>query len=211
MSFKLFFGGKLEKEVLELIEEHLDVLCTACEVFERAIENNDDVSLRRVCEFEEEGDRIRRDIALRIYEGAFLPYLRPNIYKFAEIVDEALDELEDCVYEYLYLDRRDLIDFVKEDILKIAELNKKASKRLLEAYKLLVEGEDLSEATIKIRIYEKTVDGLKHDIHKKIRQKEISDFWEGMTFYNFLTHIVSISDLIEDAADLIQIINVSLK
>ena len=211
MPIKLFFGGKLEKEVLELIEEHIDVLCTACEVFERAIERNDDVSLRRVCEFEDEGDRIRRDIALRIYEGAFLPYLRPNIYKFAETVDEAIDELEDSVYEYLYLDSRELIDFIKEDILKIAELNKKASKRLLEAYKLLVGGEDLSEATIKIRVYERTVDDLKHNIHKKIRQKKISDFWEGITFYNFLTHLVSVTDFIEDAADLIQIINVSLR
>ncbi len=211
MPIKLFFGGKLEKEVLELIEEHIDVLCMACEVFERAIERNDDVSLRRVCEFEDEGDRIRRDIALRIYEGAFLPYLRPNIYKFAETVDEAIDELEDSVYEYLYLDSRELIDFIKEDILKIAELNKKASKRLLEAYKLLVGGEDLSEATIKIRVYERTVDDLKHNIHKKIRQKKISDFWEGITFYNFLNHIVSVTDFIEDAADLIQIINVSLR
>ena len=109
------------------------------------------------------------------------------------------------------MERRDLIDFIKEDILRIAELNKKASKRLLEAYRLLINGEDLSEATLKIRVYERTVDDLKHDIHRKIRQKKVLDFWEGVTFYNFLNHIVSITDFIEDAADLIQIINVSLK
>ncbi len=211
MPFKLFFGGRLEKEVLELIGEHLDVLYTACETFELGVEKKDDLTMSKVCDLEDEGDRIRREIALKIYEGAFLPYLRANIYRFAETVDEAIDEVEDTVYEYLYLSRKELIDFVKEDILKIAELNKKASKRLLETYKLLVSGQDLSEATVKIRVYERTVDDLKHKIHKKMKGIAVSDFWEGVTFYNFLRHLVTVTDYIEDAADILQIINVSLK
>ncbi len=211
MSFKLFFGGKLEKEVLELMAEHIDVLQMACETFELGIEKNDDLTISKVCELEDEGDKIRREIALKIYEGAFLPYLRGNIYRFAETVDEAIDEVEDTVYQYLYLERKELIDYAREEILKIAELNRKASKRLLETYHLLVSGQDLSKATLKIRVYERTVDDLKHKIHKKMRWAKIADFWEGVTFYNFLRHLVTVTDFIEDAADILQIINVSLK
>ncbi len=211
---KVFFGGKLEKEVLNLIKEHLEILQTACETFKLALETDDSSLLGTVCEFEDEGDRVRREIAMKIYEGAFLPYLRPNIYRFAEIVDEAIDKLEDTVYDYIYLKAcrtKVLLDVAREDLLRIAELNLKASERLLEAYNALVEGRDLSEITVKIRVYEREIDGIKHRLQEKIRGVKVEDVWEALTFINMLHHIVSVSDLIEDAGDIIQIINVSLR
>ncbi|WP_457548960.1 TIGR00153 family protein [Archaeoglobus sp.] len=214
MFFKrVFFGGKLEKEVLDLIRGHLEVLQTVCETFKLALETDDDSLLMSICELEDEGDRIRREIAIKIYEGAFLPYLRPNIYRFSEVVDEAIDKVEDTVYDYQYLKAckdKTLLDMSKEDLLRIAELNFKASRRLLEAYKALIEGENLSELTVKIRVYEREVDAIKHTLSEKIRGVDI-DVWSAVSFLRLLEHIVSISDLIEDAGDIIQIINVSLR
>ncbi len=215
MFFKrVFFGGKLEKEVIDLIREHLDILQTSCETFKIAVETEDDSLIKRICEFENEGDRIRREIALKIYEGAFLPYLRPNIYRFAEVIDEAIDKIEDAVYDYIYLKlngRCELLEFVREEVLTIANLNFKASKKLAEAYNSLVNGEDLSDKTVKIKIYEREVDEIKHDIHKKLRKLDVKNFWEGKTLSDFIEHLVSVTDLIEDAGDVIQIINVSLR
>lgn len=214
MFFKrVFFGGKLESEVLGLIKEHLEILMTACETFKLALETEDDSLLSSVCDFENEGDRVRREIAMKIYEGAFLPYIRPNIYRFAEVVDEAIDKLEDTVYDYIYLREckdKTLLDMVKEDLLRITELNLKASRRLLEAFNALIEGGDLSDITVKIRVYEREVDSIKHRLSEKIRDVNV-DVWSALTFVDLLHHIVSITDLIEDAGDIIQIINVSLR
>lgn len=214
MFFKrVFFGGELENEVLDLIREHLEILMNACETFKLALETEDDSLLSSVCEFEDEGDRIRRDIAMRIYEGAFLPYLRANIYRFAEIVDEAIDTIEDTTYDYIYLracDGRKLLDMAKEDLLRISELNWKASKRLLEAFNALIEGGDLSDITVKIRVYEREVDLIKHKLNEKIRGVD-ADVWSALTFVDLIHHITSVTDLVEDAGDVIQIINVSLR
>ncbi len=214
MFFKrVFFGGKLENEVLELIRNHLEILMTACETFKLALETDDDSLLNSVCDLEDEGDRIRREIAMRIYEGAFLPYIRPNIYRFAEVVDEAIDKLEDTVYDYIYLKAckdRTLLDISKDEFLRIAELNMKASKKLVEAFNSLIEGGDLSKMTVKIRVYEREVDSIKYKLNEKIRDVNV-DVWSALTFLDLLHHIVSITDLIEDAGDIIQIINVSLR
>lgn len=214
MFFKrVFFGGKLENEVLELIRNHLEILMTACETFKLALDTDDDSLLNSVCDLEDEGDRIRREIAMRIYEGAFLPYIRPNIYRFAEVVDEAIDKLEDTVYDYIYLKAckdRTLLDISKDEFLRIAELNMKASKKLVEAFNSLIEGGDLSKMTVKIRVYEREVDSIKHKLNEKIRGVNV-DVWSALTFLDLLYHIVSITDLIEDAGDIIQIINVSLR
>ncbi len=210
---RVFFGGKLESEVLRLVNEHLKILVDACEVFKLALERDDISLLRSVCELEDEGDRVRREIAMKIYEGAFLPYVRPNIYRFAEIVDEAIDKVEDTTYDYIYLKScRDsnLLEVVKEDLLRIAELNLKSSRRLMEAFNYLVEGGNLSKVTLKIRVYEREVDSIKHELSKKIRGVSV-DVWSALTFLNLLHHIVSVTDLIEDAGDVVQIINVSLR
>ena len=50
---------------------------------------------------EREGDAIRRDIISKIYDGAFLHYIRPDLCKFVEIVDYVFDLLEDTGYKYL--------------------------------------------------------------------------------------------------------------
>ena len=198
---------------MDLIREHLEVLQTACETFKLALETDDDSLLMSILELEDEGDRIRREIAIKIYEGAFLPYLRPNIFRFSEVVDEAIDKVEDTVYDYKYLKAcksKTILDIVKDDLIVISDLNFKASRRLLEAYKALIEGKDLSELTIKIRVYEREVDAIKHDLEKKVRCVDV-DVWSALSFLKLLEHIVSISDLIEDAGDIIQIINVSLR
>ncbi len=207
---KTFFGGKLEKEVLDLIEEHLKILMNACETFKLAFEISDTSLIKGICKLEDDGDRIRREIALRIHEGAFLPYLRPNIYRFAEVVDEAIDKLEDTVYDYLNLKSCKILDLVKDDILKIAELNFEASKYLSKAYDALLKGEDLREITTKIRFYEREIDSIKNIIKAEMKEVDVN-VWEALTFVSFLEHIVSVSDLIEDAGDIIQMINVSLR
>jgi len=207
---KIFFGGEKENEVIKLFMEHLETVRMACEVFKIAIETDDKSVLAEVCELEKVGDTIRRDIALKIYEGAFLPMVRGSLYKLAEIIDEILDMLEDTSVEYARL-ISDLDPEIRELCVRVASVNLKMSKDLISAFEALGKEEDLRDKTIKIRAREREVDALKHELHKKMVKKEIKNYWEGKILSDFIEKLVKISDIIEDAGDIIQILNVSLR
>ncbi|MFP3909554.1 MAG: DUF47 family protein, partial [Archaeoglobaceae archaeon] len=121
---------------------------------------------------------------------------------------EVLDTLEDAGVNYIKIDIRDNI---KDDVLEIANLNLKACRVFLKAFNSLFKGEeDLRETTLAIRIYEKKVDEIKYDLMDKLLKEEVS-FWEGKILSDFISNLVIITDLIEDAGDLIQMIDVSLR
>lgn len=208
MLEKVFSGGKTEQKVIENIKRHIKVLCTASDCFKRALEDRDKDRVLCIPDLEREGDTIRREIISNIYEGAFLPFLRPNICRFVEIVDEAFDVLEDAANEFVNLEvDKDL----EEDCTKIADINMKMCDMLLIAFEALFRKEDLKEKNLAIRIYEKKVDEIKLDLIKKLRRREIKDFWQGKTLSDFISYLTRISDIIEDASDYLYIMNVSLR
>ena len=209
MWLKRLFAGSREREVIKLFKEHLNSVKLSCEVFAKAIETDDKSLLNEVCELEKTGDAIRREIALKLYEGAFLPVMRGTLYKLAETVDEILDTLENVAIDYVRLASLD--SDVRELCVKVANLNTKMSVNLMEAFEALGGKADLSDKTIKIRAREREVDAIKHEIYRKLIKKEVSNFWEGKILSDFIDNLVKVSDIIEDAADLIQILNVSLR
>ena len=103
MSFlrKALSQGKQEQKVLEKIKRHLGLLCEACNFFRNAMEKNSPNLMRHVAELEREGDAIRREIISDVYEGAFLPYLRSDLCKFVEMVDNVFDAVKDTASYYL--------------------------------------------------------------------------------------------------------------
>jgi uncharacterized protein Yka (UPF0111/DUF47 family) len=74
-------------------------------------------------------------------------------------------------------------------------------------FKATMEGEDLREKRLAIRLYEKRVDDLKYGLMKDARQVPIDDFWVGSLLSEFLSHLCSVSDVIEDASDHLGIIS----
>jgi predicted phosphate transport protein (TIGR00153 family) len=206
---RAIFRGEKEEEVIRLIREHLNTIKHACEVFKVGLEKDDRSLLAEVCELEKLGDILRRDIVLKLYEGAFIPAVRTNLYKFAETIDEILDTIEDAVVVYLYLPKLD--DEIRDYCINIASINLKMSEDLISAFEALKEGSDLKDKTIRIRKREKIVDRMKHDLYKILMHKEVKNFWEGKALSDFITNLVQISDIIEDAGDIIQILNVSMR
>jgi predicted phosphate transport protein (TIGR00153 family) len=207
---KVFSGGKTEQKVIENIKRHIKVLCTASDCFKKALEDRDKNRILCIPDLEREGDTIRREIISNIYEGAFLPFLRPNICRFVEIVDEAFDVLEDAANEFEFINF-ELDKELEEDCTKIADINMKMCEMLLIAFEALFRKEDLREKNLAIRIYEKKVDEIKFDLIKKLRRREIKDFWQGKILSDFISYLTHISDVIEDASDYLYIMNVSLR
>lgn len=209
MLFKsLFSKGKKEKAVIGDITNHIKLLCTACGFFKTALETDDRRLMRKVMHIERQGDSIRRDIISKIYDGAFLPYIRPDLCKFVEIVDSVFDLLEDTGYKYLDLK---LPEQLKGECVHVAFLNRRICEMLLVTFEAMLEGEDLREKTLAIRLYEKKIDDIKFDLFHEAQKIEITNFWEGEILSQFLSCLTSISDVIEDASDNLQIIHVSIK
>lgn len=208
MLKRFFLGGKKEQEVMAEIKKHIGFLRSACETFKRGMESEDERLMLSVSDLEREGDIARRGIFSSIYDGAFLPFLRPNICRFVEIVDNALDVVKHAALEYADLK---LDEETKDDCIRITHTNLEMCEMLLMAFESLAEGDNLREKSLAIRIYEKRVDEIKFDLIKNLRKKEIKNFWEGKVLSDFIYNLTTISDLIEDASDYLQILNISLR
>jgi predicted phosphate transport protein (TIGR00153 family) len=205
---KVLSFGKKERMAIENIRKHIRLLVGACESFRSALEEGDRHLMRKVIEMEREGDSVRRRIISNIYDGAFLPYLRPELCKFVETMDGVFDLLQDTACHYLDVA---LPEQIKRECDRVAFLNSRVSEMLLMTFQAMLDGEDLREKTLAIRIYEKKIDDIKFSLMKDIREITLTSFWEGKILSDFLSGLTSISDHIEDASDYLQIINVSMR
>jgi predicted phosphate transport protein (TIGR00153 family) len=200
--------GKKEREVTEDMRRHIQLLCDACNTFKTAMEKQDRNLMREVIDLERQGDSVRRDVISHIYEGAFLPYLRPDLCKFVEVVDEVFDLLKDTASCYL---DTDLPEPLRNDCVRVALLNFRMCEMLLITFEAMLEGRDLREKTLAIRIYEKKIDDMKFDIFSQAQEVGVTDFWSGKMLSDLISGLTSISDMIEDASDHLQILNLSTR
>ena len=205
---KLIGHNEREKRVVESMDSHIRLLCKGCEAFHEALDGDDLVRMRKVKELEREADTIRRDIVAMIYEGAFLPYLRPELCKFVEIVDGVFDLLEYAAACYLGIR---FPEALRVECARVAYLNRQMCEMLRITYQAMMSGEDLREKRLAIRIYEKRIDDMKFGLMKDARAIHVSDFWEGNTLAEFLSRLCSVSDMIEDASDHLGILSSIIK
>jgi predicted phosphate transport protein (TIGR00153 family) len=205
---RILSHGKKEREVTEDIRRHIKLLCTACDTFRAALEKQNRNLMRDVIELEREGDSVRREVISHVYEGAFLPYLRPDLCKFVEIVDEVFGLLKDTASYYL---DTDLPEPLKDECVRVGLLNFRMSEMLLITYEAMLKGEDLQEKILAIRIYEKKIDDIKFNLFSEAKEVPIATFWAGKMLSDLLSSLTEISDIIEDASDHLQIINVGTR
>ncbi len=209
MLFNKFFSrGKKEERVLEKIRSHIELLCKACEMFRQALEEGNSGSMRKISDLEREADGIKRKIISGIYDGAFLPYLRPDLCRFIENVDDVFDLLEDTAFSSMniYLPGK-----IRDECFRIAFLNQRMCEMLLITFDAMVKGDDLREKVLAIRIYEKKIDDMKFGVLCDLRELSIDNYWHGKTLSDFVAGLTTISDIIEDASDHLQIIHLSMR
>jgi len=205
---KILSYGKQEDRVIENVKKHLELLCLAFESFYSGIKKNDSNMMREVIDLEREGDSVRREIISTIYAGAFLPYLRPDLCRFVEAIDRVFDSLEDAAFNY---SDAAVPQQIREECERVASMNTSMCEMLAISFDAMVNGEDLREKALAIRIYEKKIDDIKFTILKEMRTTPVDDFWQGRTLAEFVSDLTTISDMIEDASDYLQIINVSMR
>jgi predicted phosphate transport protein (TIGR00153 family) len=205
---KILSYGKQEDQVIENVKKHLQLLCLAFDSFYRGIKKNDSSMMREVIDLEREGDSVRREIIEIIYAGAFLPYLRPDLCRFVEAIDKVFDSLEDTALNYSDVA---LAEQIREECVRVALMNTNMCEMLAISFDAMVNGEDLREKALAIRIYEKKIDDIKFSMLKEMRTIPVDNFWQGRTLAEFVSDLITISDMIEDASDYLQIINFSMR
>ncbi len=208
MLRKIFSQGKKEKLVVDRMKAHIELLIAACTKFHQGLEKDDREQIRGVADLEREGDTIRRQVIAAVYEGAFLPYLRPNLCRFTEIVDRIFDAIEDAANHFL---ETRIPGEIRDDCTRIAFLNIRICEMLLICFSAMLSGDDLREKTLAVRIYEKRIDDIKFEMKRTLWKLPVQDFWAGRILAEFVDGLTSISDLVEDASDNLHIINVSMK
>jgi predicted phosphate transport protein (TIGR00153 family) len=125
-----------------------------------------------------------------------------------EILDSVFDVVEDAAF--LCMDM-EIPKHIEAECIQVAFLNAKISEMLLITFEAMLNGEDLREKTLAIRIYEKKIDDIKFSLIGQIRKIPISNFWEGKILADFISSLTGISDIVEDASDHLQIINLIMR
>jgi hypothetical protein len=205
---------KKEKEVVELILKHLDLIVETMESGLKTIEFylDDNISdakvwARRTRSDESEADLIRHEIRDKLYLGAYLPLLREDVYKLVESIDKVGNAAEACAD--FFLNQRPLIpEEMKPQFLAISTESLGIAGSLKLAVMCYLKGdckiETVRDHTREIGLQESRVDKLEWDLTKEIFNCQL-DFAYQLHLKLCLDSIVEVSDRAEDAGDQLEL------
>ena len=119
---------KKEKRVSELALQHVDKTCECLAVVAEAVKayttGNKDESAgvaSQVNSLEADADRMLRDIRGLLYEGAYLPTIRADIYQLLAAVDDVANKAENC-YDFVNYQKPNIPDEYQAEIIAIMDL-----------------------------------------------------------------------------------------
>jgi predicted phosphate transport protein (TIGR00153 family) len=128
--------------------------------------------------------------------------------RFVSLVDEVFDLLQETANIFLY---RSLPELLKGECIRVALLNLRMCELLRITYESMLEGADLREKQLGLRIYEKKIDDIKYGLIRDMMTIEVDNFWQGRLLGEFVDNLTGISDRIEDASDHLDVLNVSMR
>ncbi len=205
---------KKEKEVIELILKHLELVEDSIKTGIRTIEFylDDNISEakvlgRKVRSEESEADIVRYEIRDKLYSGAYLPLLREDIYKLIESIDKVANAGEACCD--FFLNQRPVIpDELKPAFLEVV----RESLGIIDSLKLAIlcyfkgecKIETVREHTREVGMQESRVDKLEWDLTKAILTSPM-DLANKLHLRLCLESIVETSDRAEDAGEQLEL------
>jgi predicted phosphate transport protein (TIGR00153 family) len=206
---------KKEKEVIELILKHLDLVEDTLKSCLKAVEfylganiSEGKVWARKTRNTESEADLVRYDIRDKLYLGAYMPLLREDIYKLVESMDRVCNAAEAC--SNFFFNQRPLIpDEMKPHFLEVS----KESLGVIDSLKLAIlcyfqgdcKMETVREHTKDVGMHESRVDKFEWDLTKEIFTAPSLDFAHKHHLKSCLDAIVEVSDRAEDAGDQLEL------
>jgi uncharacterized protein len=201
---------KKEKEVIELIVKYLDevVKCLASckDALKHYIDDdikNAKVLARQTRAVESDADIIRYEIRDKLYSGAYLPFLREDIYKLVESIDKGANAAE-AFCDFFLNQRPQIPEELKPQYRDVIARSLGTFEPLREAVLCFFKGECPAEVAREhakeVGMQESAVDKVEWDLTKAIFISQ-ERFSRKLHLKLCLDAIVEVSDRAEDAAD----------
>jgi len=209
---KLFRIDKREEMVLKELESMLDIMNDACSSLTALLSSFSKDLVEEVINCERMGDVARRNVEVHLFEGAFLPQARHLFFTLAERMDNIIDKMEDSA-KIIELINEKMDKDIQSGLLKIMEITKKCCIMLKESFFYFKDGEEekMKKKIEEIRILENKIDNIKHELYKKMISHKNCTFWIEKETSDLVELVESISDAVEDAADVLRVIVISMK
>ncbi len=203
---------KKEKEVIELILRHADIVeeCmqTAMKTIDTYLKGEKEkakILSQETDKIESQADLVRYEIRDKLYTGAFLPRLRDDIYRLVESFDEVANASESCC-DFFLNQRPEFPVELKAMFLEVSSQSLGVIKPLKEALLCFIKGECPIEVARhhakEVGLKESHVDNIEWDLTKEIFVSSI-EFSRKIHLKLCLDRIAMVSDKAKDAADLL--------
>lgn len=207
---------KKEKQVAELAMLHVDTTCACVDAVGSALKAYvaGDVTecpqtAVRVNQLESEADKLLRDIRDLMYDGAYLPTIRADIYGLLAAVDDVANKAEACL-NFVNYQRPKVAQEYGAELVAIVDLTLACSvefrKALKKYFKPKGEIGKVREHTKRVGELESQVDESEFRLTAAIFDSSMP-LSEKLHLRRFVAKMVSISDCIEDAADELQLVS----
>ena len=199
-----------EKGVIDNLRLLIQMSLKSIELLKEYMESKDEKILKEIIKIEEEGDETTKNIRITL-EKAFLPNMRRELSRSAELLDETLDSLKHAAMLYELL-KGEMDKYLKDEIDLVLMITVDMFEHLDRVLDVIEKGGDLDPIIKEIKDKEKFIDDIyQNRIYKYLVNLKVSSFWEGKILCDFIDNIVNISDYIEDVADELHIIYLHTK
>jgi len=205
-----FFGGA-ERDVDRLIGEHIDFVkqcvTSLVELFEAYFSNNPNYEKvsKKIHDLEHEADIVRRKIELKLHQGAFLPMFREDFITLSEAIDKIANKAE-AVADALTLERPAIPEEWHDDFLTLTKRSVATFQPFVDMNALLdMDLDHILDVAKNIEETEQLVDKIEWKLMKKIFDGDL-ELARKLQLRDFVKRISDISDLSEDASDILEVL-----
>ena len=211
----MFFAFKKEKEVIELIMQHVSKVEECLVTTRRAIEvyltgdtSEAKALSHKVDNIETEADLITHTIRDKLYSGAYLPRIREDIHRLVESLDRVANAAETCS-DFFLNQRPHIPESLKSLFLSAAQESLGIGAPLKDAVLCFLKGEcpmeEIRHHSGAVGLKESAVDDIEWDLTKAIFTSPL-EHSHKIHLKQCLNTIAEVSDRAEDAADQLELV-----
>ncbi|ASJ01366.1 TIGR00153 family protein [Thermococcus gorgonarius] len=208
------FGGK-ENDVFKAIENHMTAVEETLKAFRALVEaymagnhSQAEAFEKEVSELETKADKLRREIEMMLYEGAFLPANRGDYARLSELIDQVADAAESAAHTII-LAQPKFPGELKDTFIELIESSVETYSKLKEAVKALNTDVDKAMELAKaVEDAEEKADEIEYRLKKAIFESDTITTYAKLIWNQILTKIGDIADRAEDASDQVLLMSV---
>ena len=217
MAKKILFGLDIFKKTHELEQMILTFLLNIIQAgifYDQAMQTylNEGATgsfsdlVKKVSTLEAENDAYRRKIENNLYQYMILPDMRSDILKLLEICDKVINKYESNLL-VVSVEKPKVFSSLKEDLIKIIHWDLECVGSLVSGVRHFFLGKDIKEFTLQTYQFEHKVDECALKLKEMVFNEKI-ELARQIQLKEFIYHIEKISDIAEDAADILNIMAV---